>query len=106
MAKTTESRIRQLVDSASVLQGDIANNTKHPWPFEGELNMDDAVNHVLKVLSAFSRWLMEGLAKSLTTEMVRSATTHRVLTINQNIMYCYKLNRQVTYRSKHQDAPF
>jgi len=86
--KTTESSIRQLFDSASILQGAIAD--KNPWIFERELNTDDAEKHVPKALYAFIRRLMEGPATSITTEMVRSATIHRdVLTISQNIMCCY-----------------
>ena len=57
MGKTTENRIRQLFDSASVLRGAIADKTKYPWIFEGELNTDAAENHVPKALYAFIRWL-------------------------------------------------
>ena len=102
MAKTTESSIRQLFDSASILRGAIADKTKHPCIFEVELNTDDAEKYLPKALYAFISWLLQGPATSITTEMVRSVTIHRdVSAISQNVMYCYKSKHQVTYTAKH-----
>ena len=107
MAKTTESDIRQLFESASVLRAAITAQNKHPWEFKGELSNEDAEQHVPKALSAFIRWLVAGPAANIETDTVRSATIHRdVLTISQNIMYCFKSKRQVTNKPKQPDAPF
>ena len=107
MTKTTESDIRQLFKSASVLRAAITAQNKHPWEFKGELSNKDAEQHVPKALSAFIRWLVAGPAANIETDTVRSATIHRdVLTISQNFMYCFKSKRQVTYKPKQPDAPF
>ncbi len=107
MTKTTESNIRQLFESASLLRSAIAVQTKCPWEFQGQLNTDDAEKHVPEALYAFIRWILEGPATSIEPETVRSATIHRdVLAISQNIMYCHKSKRQVTYKPKDRDAPF
>jgi len=47
MAKTSESDIRQLFESASVLQDAIARQNKDPWEFNGELSNDDAEKHYM-----------------------------------------------------------
>ncbi|KAL5007722.1 hypothetical protein ScPMuIL_016528 [Solemya velum] len=107
LLKTTESSIQQLFSSASILRSAIADQAKQPWIFKGELNTDEADKTVPKALYAFIRWILEGPTTSIQTETVRSTTTHRdVLAISQNIMFCYKSKRQVTYVPKHQDAPF
>ena len=55
MAKTSESDIRQLFESASVLRDAIARQNKDPWEFNGELSNDDAEKHVPKALYSFIR---------------------------------------------------
>jgi len=47
MAKTSESDIRQLFESASVLQDAVARQNKDPWEFNGELSNDDAEKHYM-----------------------------------------------------------
>jgi len=65
MAKTTESDIRQLFESASVLRAAITAQNKNPWEFRGELSNEDAEQHVPKALSAFIRWLVAGPAANI-----------------------------------------
>lgn len=103
----TEEKIRHLFESASLLRGTISSQAKHPWQFEGELSTTDVEKHVPKLLYSFIRWLIEGPATGIQDGTVRSAGLHRdVLGISQNIMYCWKSRRQVTYKPKEQNTPF
>lgn len=107
IAKTSESDIRQLFKSATVLRGDIARQNKHPWEFDGQLSIDDAEKHVPKTLYTFIRWIIEGPATSIEAETLRSATIHRdVLAVSQRIMNCFKSKRQVMQKPKCPEAPF
>lgn len=82
-AKTTESDIGKLFESASILRAAITVQNKHPWEFKGELSNEDAEQHAPKALYAFIRWLVAGPAANIETDTVRSATIHRdVLTIS------------------------
>ena len=106
MTQNVEGNIRQLFKSASILRKTIENQARHPWVFDGALNIGDAEKHVPSALYSFIRWVLQGPTQSLQTE-ARSATVHQdVLTISQNIMLSYKSNRQVMYKPKHPDSPF